>query len=237
MLGYRIDEKNGRLPIQFHERGLWRDFDSILPDDPDEPKLSPQVLLHAIDLTRTAPKRFPRTILALGQANDKAKIEFWRMERFELPTALAGDNDLRAEIHALLDRSEEAEKPLWQACSSFARDLISRGSRSPDRKDIRAFVDQMVPIPLYWSTLEARFHQMLHFYTLERPETEIKLQWREAVREALSQAWEKHRASVSMGDAWTLRALAKAEGPLRIEMSALNREIADLKPVPLQEEA
>lgn len=32
MLGYRIDEKKGRLPVIFRERGFWRDFDSLLPD-------------------------------------------------------------------------------------------------------------------------------------------------------------------------------------------------------------
>jgi CRISPR system Cascade subunit CasA len=33
MLAYRIDKDKGRLPIQFKDRGLWRDFDSIVPDD------------------------------------------------------------------------------------------------------------------------------------------------------------------------------------------------------------
>ena len=32
MLGYRVDEKRGKLPMQFRERGLWRDFDSLVPE-------------------------------------------------------------------------------------------------------------------------------------------------------------------------------------------------------------
>ncbi len=234
MLGYRVDEKNGRLPIQFRERGIWRDFDSLLPDDS---KLSPQVVEHAIELTRTFPDRFPRVTLVLGQANDKAKIEFWRMERFELPSALAGEEDIRKEIHSLLNRAEDTQKALWKACASFARDLVSRGTRDPDKKDTRAFVEQMVPIPLYWSILEARFHELLHAYTLDKPEREITLQWFEAVRDALNQAWEQHRASVSTGDAWAIRALVKAEGPLRKELDELSQQITNLKPVPQKEEA
>ena len=237
MLGYRVDEKNGRLPIQFRERGLWRDFDSLLPDEPDAPKLSPQVIQHAIELTRRFPDRFPRVTLALGQVNDKAKIEFWRMEQYELPQALAGDSNLRAEIRACLNRAEETQKALWKACSSFARDVVSRGLRDPDKKDTRAFVDQMIPIPLYWSILEARFHGLLQAYTLDKSESEITLQWLEAVRDALIEAWDQHRASISTGDAWAIRALVKAESPLRMELYALNQEITNLKPAPQKEDA
>ena len=48
MLGYRIDDTRGKLPIQFRDRGLWRDFDSLLPD---ESHLAPQVIEHATVLT------------------------------------------------------------------------------------------------------------------------------------------------------------------------------------------
>lgn len=159
------------------------------------------------------------------------------MERFELPSALAGEEDIRKEIHSLLNRAEDTQKALWKACASFARDLVSRGTRDPDKKDTRAFVEQMVPIPLYWSILEARFHELLHAYTLDKPEREITLQWFEAVRDALNQAWEQHRASVSTGDAWAIRALVKAEGPLRKELDELSQQITNLKPVPQKEEA
>ena len=50
MLGYRIDDKRGRLPIQFRDRGFWRDFDSLLPDSSH---LAPQVIEHATALTRS----------------------------------------------------------------------------------------------------------------------------------------------------------------------------------------
>lgn len=112
MLAYRIDDKKGKLPIQFRERGLWRDFDSLLPD---ESRLAPLVIENAAALTRTNRGRFPRTVLVLGQANNKAKIEFWRMERFALPEALADDRFVRTEIHQLLSDAETAQKALWTA--------------------------------------------------------------------------------------------------------------------------
>ncbi|MDP2760876.1 MAG: type I-E CRISPR-associated protein Cse1/CasA [Sideroxyarcus sp.] len=227
MLGYRIDDTRGKLPIQFRDRGLWRDFDSLLPD---ESHLAPQVIEHATVLTRMNRGRFPRSVMILGQANNKAKIEYWRMERFALPDALTGDRFIRVEIRQLLKDSEDAQKSLWSACSSFARDLLSRGDRNPDGKDIKKFVTQMSAIPWYWSTLESSFHEILREYTLERDSEDIRCQWLKSVRNTLRSAWAQHSASVSTGDAWAIRALVKAEGPVLRKLKELNYEILKLEP-------
>lgn len=227
MLGYRIDDTRGKLPIQFRDRGLWRDFDSLLPD---ESHLAPQVIEHATLLTRMNRDRFPRSVMILGQANNKAKIEYWRMERFALPDALTGDRFIRAEIRQLLKDSEDAQKSLWASCNSFARDLLSRGDRNPDSKDIKKFVTQMSANPWYWSTLESRFHGILSEYTLERDSEDIRCQWLKSVRDTLMAAWAMHSASVSMGDTWAIRALMKAEGPVLRKLKELNNEILKLEP-------
>lgn len=227
MLAYRIDDKKGKLPIQFRERGLWRDFDSLLPD---ESHLAPKVIEHAAVLTRSNRDRVPRSVMVLGQANSKAKIEFWRMERFAMPEALASNRYVRTEIKQLLSDAEEAQKSLWAACSSFARDLLSRGERKPDDKDIKGFVKQMSANSWYWSILESRFHEILREYTLDRDSEDIRYQWLRSVRDTLVAAWDQHRASVSMGDAWAIRALVKAEGPVRRKLKELNNEILKLEP-------
>lgn len=227
MLGYRIDDKKGKLPIQFRERGLWRDFDSLLPD---ESHLAPKVIEHATALTRSNRDRFPRSVMVLGQANNKAKIEYWRMERFLLPEALAGDRFIRTEIRQLLTDAEETQKSLWLACRSFARDLLCRGEREPAGKDISGFVEQMPVNPWYWSTLESSFHEILREYTLDRDSDDIRCQWLKSVRDTLTTAWNQHRASVSMGDAWAIRALVKAEGPVLRKRKELNEEILKLEP-------
>lgn len=227
MLGYRIDDKKGKLPIQFRDRGLWRDFDSLLPD---ESHLAPQVIEHATALTRSNHERFPRSVMVLGQANNKAKIEYWRMERFALPEALTGDRFIRTEIRQLLKDSENAQKNLWLACRSFARDSLSRGDREPVGKDISSFVEQMPVNSWYWSTLESSFHEILRDYTLARDSEDIRCQWLKSVRATLRAAWEQHRASVSMDDAWAIRALVKAEGPVLRKLKELNDEILKLEP-------
>lgn len=227
MLGYRVDPKLGKLPLQFRDRGLWRDFDSLLPD---ESQLCPQVIEHASRLTRTDRSRFPRSVMVLGQANKKAKIEFWRMERFAIPEAMAGDHFIRSDIRQLLTDAEDAQRSLWQASRIFARDILSRGGREPAGKDVSSFVDQMFVSSWYWSAMEARFHEILREYNLKSDFEEIRLLWLRFIRRALQGAWERHYSSVASGDAWAIRAMVKAESPLRRKLMELNDEIAKLEP-------
>ncbi|MHB8771116.1 MAG: type I-E CRISPR-associated protein Cse1/CasA [Syntrophales bacterium] len=226
MLAYRIDEKRGKLPIQFLDRGLWRYFDSLLPDNG---QLAPRVLAHAAALSRSNPTRFPHSVMVLGQINNKAKIEDWRMELFALPGALAGARLIRTDVRRFLDTAEDTQKWLWAACSSYARDLLSRSGRDPAKKDVKSFIAQMTCIPSYWSILETKFHEILQHYTLGRNPEEIELEWLKAVRGALKDAWSQHRASVSMGDVWAIRAAVKAEEPIGRKMKELGKQIEEFK--------
>lgn len=222
MLGYRIDEKKGMLPIQLRDRGLWRDFDSFLPDDGT---LSPGSVQHAVSLARKDKSRFPQSMLILGQSNNKAKIEYWRMERFALPEAMANDTSIRSEIRGYLDLAETTEKALWSSCSIFARHVLGRGERAPDTKDIKAFVSQMMPIPYYWSNVETRFHAVLHKYAQQEDRDGIALDWWKDLLTVLKEAWALHCASVTAGDAWSIRAMVKAEGPVQRKLLEMNKEI------------
>jgi CRISPR system Cascade subunit CasA len=225
MLGYRIDAKRGRLPVQFQERGFWRDFDSLLPD-PE--KLAPLVIEHATALTRADPRRFPRSVLVMGQAADQAKIKFWRMERYALPPALAGDRFIRVEVRQLLEDAEKTGRALRSACRSFALKLLGRGKRQPENKEVDGFVAQLAAIPRYWAALETRFHEMLLGYSLDRDPEDIRLGWLQSVKDACQDAWEIIRGSVSTSDAWAIRAYIKAEGDARRMLGELEQEIEAL---------
>lgn len=243
MFGYRIDVKWGRRPIQFRDRGLWRDFDSLLPD---ESHLAPQVIEHATALTRSNRDRFPRSVMVLGQANSKAKIEYWRMECFALPEKMTGDRFIRTEIRQLLTEAEDAEKVFDKSLRTAAKLIIAKGERELQADkwskgkwtpgDVSKFIgkstSETVPVALanYWSTLESKFHEILREYTLGRDYEDIRCLWLKSVRDTLKIAWEQHRASVSMGDAWAIRALVKAEGPVWRKLKELNAEILKLEP-------
>jgi CRISPR system Cascade subunit CasA len=153
------------------------------------------------------------------------------MERYVLPQRLLQDQNVRSEIQRFLEEAQEAQKSLWFSCSSFARDLLSRGKREPIKDDIRKFVDQIPSIAWYWSKLEAQFNEMLRSYTLDHNPDDIEKEWLIAVRNTLSRAWEQHRASVSLGDAWAIRALVKAEGPIHRKIKELDKQINPEKEV------
>lgn len=252
MLGYEIREitdketKNKlkkKFSVQFEEKGFWRDFDSLLPDDTH---LAPRVIEHAVMLTRIDRKRLPIGVMILGQRYfpPRPNIAFWRKEYFVLPEAILGNRDIRHDIRVMLIEAEDAGKSLWngddgiKAClassiGSFAKALLSHdttGTRDVQLSDIKRFAQSVNAVPWYWSTLESRFHEILGNYTLEQDPDDILCQWMKIVRETLMSAWALHSASVSSGDAWAIRALVKAEGPVLRKFKELNDEILKLEP-------
>lgn len=218
-----------KFPIQFEEKGIWRDFDSILPD---KEELAPKVIENASTLCKRDRNRAPIGVLVLGQKYfpPRPNVAFWRAEHFVMPEAISGDGNLRFEIHQILSDAEKTGASLETACESYAKDIIGHGDRKVEREDILNFVNQMTAIPHYWTTLESRFHDILKKYTLGHDSDDIRCQWLKYVRDALQSAWNQHSATVSAGDAWAIRALIKAEKPVRDKLKELNEEIKKLKP-------
>ncbi len=226
---YRNDEKLGRVPLRFTgNKGTWRDFDSLLPDAENR---GPQTVSQSFELVRGTSRR-PNAFLVLGLRYEppNANVDFWRMERFNLPEHLRVDQDIRSDIHVLLSVANESQTSLWQGCKSFARDMLSRGERKPDPKDVSNFVRQMPITDHYWSVLEGRFHQVLREYTEGRDPEEIYVLWLRFVLDALGTTWSAYAASVASGDAWAIRALARAERPVLRRIGLLKREVLKYEP-------
>lgn len=131
---------------------------------------------------------------------------------------------IRHDIKTLLVWAEESQKALWITSKNFSRNVLSRGDRLPEKNDIQSIVQQMPIHSWYWSVLEARFHEMLRGYKCNRDPDELLYHWLKPVRDTLARSWEQHRNSVSLGDAWAIRALVKADGPIRVKITELDEE-------------
>jgi CRISPR system Cascade subunit CasA len=207
MLAYRRDEKRGWLTFQLGERGIWRDFDSLLPSDG---KVIHEIIEHVLALTENFPDRCAHSILVIGQSNNKAKVEFWRMERFTLPSILANDTSIKGWIENNLNIAKQAQKILWKSCREFARHQISQCKREPESADIQAVIDQMPCMPWYWSSLERQFHRMLACYIPGCCPKSIEEDWRAVVKKTAEDAWNRLEEAHPFADAWTHRAFSFA---------------------------
>jgi len=235
--GVEIKEKK-RVVVHLEDKGIWRDFDSLLPDDNH---LAPKVVEHTVVLTRNILDRFPKGILVMGQRYypPRPNIAFWRNEFFILPSALAGDKYIRGDIHSFLDEAEKTREELNKACREMGRVILTHGDRDlePDKwkagkfipGDITKYVNNVGAIPYYWSILEVKFHEVLRDYTLECNPDDIHHDWLVSVRNALQEAWSLHEQSISGGDTWAIRALVKAGRIIGIKIKELNESIQQLK--------
>ena len=90
---------------------------------------------------------------------------------------------------------------------------------------MKNFIKQIPAIPAYWSILESRFHEILGDFAAGTDADVIRCRWLKYVRDALKTAWEQYAASIDSGDAWAIRALAKAERPVLVKVKELADEI------------
>lgn len=235
---YKIDKEHGKLPVRFRaDRGVWRDFDSLLPDSSSS-DLAPLTIQNAIALAGRRMELIPRAVLVLGLRYEppNANVDFWRMERFVLPSVLAENKVFRSNMRDFLNAAEDGGQSLRFSLWKFQRHLLIHAERKREddlRKEERALLNKMVdaagPLQLYWSVLESRFHEILREFTIDQDE-DIRYQWLKAVRDTLKTAWEQHRSSATMGDIRAIRALIKAEAPVLRKLRELNDEISKLEP-------
>jgi CRISPR system Cascade subunit CasA len=233
---YKIDKTLGRLPVQFRkDRGAWRDFDSLLPDNSE---LAPMTIQHALRLAGNKAGSLPESVLVLGLRYEppSANVDFWRMECCAIPKQLAVDKNFRTVIRTFLDIAEDSAESLRSSFWKFYRHLLIHNERKREddlKKEERILLGKMVnavgALQCFWANMEISFHEILREYNLDRDSEDIRCQWLKSVRNTLKAAWDQHSASVSTGDAWAIRALVKAEGSVLRKLKQLNDEIIKLE--------
>jgi CRISPR system Cascade subunit CasA len=227
---YREDKVNGRLPVQFRpERGTWRDFDSLIPDLEG---LAPLTIQNAFRLSGNSSDNLPNSILILGLRYypPSANVGFWRMDQFRFPISISGDKFVRSDVKNLLDKAEDVQKSLWSSCKTYARWILGKGKdREPAGSDVSNFLSQMPSTPWYWASLERDFHEILRDIFSGKNQKEIELKWILSLRTALTTAWTQHKISVSVSDAWAIRALVKSESFVLKKTAELEQTINEFR--------
>ncbi len=233
MVAYRKDDERGYLPIGFRrDRGFWRDFLALLPHQGHTSKYqSPQVVNRAVDLYRWSdrPKQPLRTwVLGQASVSGRAKIELWRSETFNLPTALLSDKETYGVIRWALEQAEQAGKMLNAAVQHLAASLLSAGNRQPLKSDVTKLVNSFPLYYPYWSNLEVRFSGLLARLTPDFSEEGVKAYWIKAVSDAAKFAWTKTIQSLG-SDARALRAQASAQSRMDVYLAGLRRQVRVLE--------
>lgn len=222
MAAFKLDDKRGKLPIQLRDRGTWRDFDSLLPD---HGQLAPRVIEFVSQLVRSRVLPAPNSFLTIGQANNKAKIRFWRIQRFRLAPELFSSPSARLDIRKTLEWAEKGASVIRRAYSTYVRFLLSHGSRDPDQEEISKAVRASDCVCAYWVALEADFTRLLVDYTETAARDILRRKWCEQIRDALTNAWNLVRQTSDTRDVWTLRAFSKADKVICKHVALLNEEI------------
>jgi CRISPR system Cascade subunit CasA len=170
MKHYRVDEKRGLLVQRFNEeRALWRDSSALfkLWDKSYRPPRTFQWLSELVyeggsDLGKSQTRRY----IALGMANNQAKVDFYRSEHCPLPLRYLTQESLVQRLDEALKMAEGVRGQLWGAARTLATLLLSPQSdadagRQPARQDLDSLAGQWAIERDYWSRLEIPFRQML----------------------------------------------------------------------------
>ena len=219
---YRVDEKRGYLVLRFQEsRALWRDSAALLQLRQKEKQTHrpPRPLIWLADLTENGvlPEHFRHLIMALGMANNQAKIDFYREEHFPVPAEYLTTPALVQQLNEALVLAEAAGRVLGMALSRMATLILSPTAddpegRKPDRKDVSNLVGHWGGRRAYWAALEAPFWALL--LALPQDGEKALQTWRETVQREALVAF-NHVADALGKTPRVLKAVARADRQLR----------------------
>lgn len=233
MVAYVKDKDDNPRPLGFREgRGLWRDFQALVPRRGGNASAVPNVavLEHATELMRALTGRYDHPVQAavLGLANDKAKLKLYRAERHALPPVALSDFDVHGFVRARLDAAEDTGRALNSAGRALAARLLTRGDRQPHKDDVTRLNASLPHAAHYWTTLERAFPAFLNDLppdadALETRQRALEAGWNTTLERTARRAFDL--AAVGAGDdARALRAVEGARSLLEKHLAGRRRE-------------
>jgi len=217
---YVRDPKRGLQFLRFREdRALWRDSAALfkLRKEGYQP---PQAFDWLQELVGEGllDWRQTRRILALGMANNQARVDFFRTERMPLPLAYLQNEALAAQLDQALRLAEDVRRQLWGAAHKMATFVLcpaadAEGAHLPDRKDVDALTQGWFIERRYWAQLEVPFMRLLQ--ALPGAGDQALADWSEALRRAARDPF-VHVAEGLAYDAHKLKAAVRGREQLEL---------------------
>lgn len=232
MASYRVDEKRGRIALGLNpDRAFWRDFQALRPFHGSKAKdwQSPTVLNHALELFNALDRYGGMAVTVCAQANDKAKIDLWRIERFALPSELLRDEAAWESISHALSEVEHVGKVLSDACFQLACHLLAPEKGKADTQRASALKASFPMPPAYWTAMAQHFVFWLEQFSSFEDEQARRRAWLARTAQALEAAWKLADTVVSTdyrGD----KALMEASRLVRRQRNALKQLIESPQP-------
>lgn len=237
MKHYRIDDKKGYLFHRFsEERSLWRDSAALFRVHNPKATRPPQAFYWLANLAdeESIQKHQTYRFMALGMANDQAKIEFYRHEVFPLPLKYLQDDELVKQLSEALTYAENTARALWVAGNRLALLIVAPTTDGKPPQDISKLTKQDAnklyqhygTERYFWSRLEVPFYEFLQTMP-DNPESALA-RWKETLYET---AWDALRSAIRMAGENTkaLKAATRAEGVLYGELKKLFPELQPQK--------
>jgi CRISPR system Cascade subunit CasA len=219
---YRKDEQLGYLSTRFsEERALWRDSSALFNVKEQSEKHPPANFAWIARLADLGYIEVQRTLrfMALGMANNQAKVEFFRQEHMPLPLAFLEDSQLVGQLDSALLKAEETRGKLWSAVSWMSVLIVSPNSDGKSWKDINRITKEQAAQLYnhwsvereYWGALELPFLRLLEGLPAD-PGTAMN-EWEDTLKQTAWLVLEK--AADQAGDSvHALKAAVRARGVL-----------------------
>lgn len=214
---YRID--NGYKMQRFNEdRLLWRDTASFFSFHRQANFYPPRVFdwIGSLAYDGVIEANRAYRFLALGMANNQAKVDFYSMEHLPLPPKYLRNKKNVDGLQTAIEAAENVRKKLYGGLSRLATLLLSPAAdlpdgRQPDSKDIQNLVAHWAAERHYWANLETPFFQLMRDLP-EKGEDAI-IAWNVVLQETAREALE-YACRMAGDDVRALRAAVKARGQL-----------------------
>jgi len=211
------EKKRDMLPLRLSEaRALWRDSSALFRLN-NQNYHPPRAFDWVNHLAQEGILNDEQTYryLALGMANDQAKMEFFRTERMPLHLDYLKKPQLVGDLESLLKLAEDISRQLWGASNTLARYLLMPDTADDKTKksppEVGKLIESWAVERSYWSQLETPFREILDRLLEEREQA--KAEWfatlRETARDALDLVLDNLDDS-----ARSLRAAVNARGRL-----------------------